>query len=165
MNTDNSSVAGETIDYGPCAFIDPYAPAAVFSSIDHYGRYAYANQPAIALWNLTRLAECLVPLLAEEEEAAVAVAREALAALEPRFQAAHLAGLRRKLGLSAEREGDAELARDLLARMAENGADFTLAFRRLLADVADPAAQNERRAWSTAPDPLLRALRPCCTMF
>src|SRR4051794_15248399 len=115
MNTDNTSVAGETIDYGPCAFIDAYDPAAVFSSIDYHGRYAYANQPAIALWNLTRLAECLLPLLAEDEEAAVAVAREALAAFEPRFQAAHLAGLRPKLGLSAEREGDAELARDLLA--------------------------------------------------
>jgi uncharacterized protein YdiU (UPF0061 family) len=131
MNTDNTAISGETIDYGPCAFLDAYDPAAVFSSIDRSGRYAYGNQPRIAQWNLARLAETLLPLLGEDREAALASAREALAAFAPRFEAAYLGGLRRKIGLSAEREGDAELAQDLLVRMAENGADFTLAFRRL----------------------------------
>ncbi|MFL5336692.1 MAG: protein adenylyltransferase SelO [Geminicoccaceae bacterium] len=132
MNTDNTSIAGETIDYGPCAFVDAYDPATVFSSIDHLGRYAYGNQPGIARWNLARLAETLLPLLGEDdEEAALASAREALAAFGPRFEAAHLGGLRRKLGLATEREGDAALAGDLLGLMAKNGADFTLTFRRL----------------------------------
>jgi uncharacterized protein YdiU (UPF0061 family) len=131
MNTDNTSVAGETIDYGPCAFMDAYDPGAVFSAIDHYGRYAYSRQPAIGGWNLTRFAECLLPLLADETEEAVGVAEEALGAYTPAFDGAFLAGLRRKLGLLAEREGDAELARDLLQAMGANGADFTLTFRRL----------------------------------
>ncbi len=131
MNTDNTSIAGETIDYGPCAFLDAYDPATVFSSIDHFGRYAYGNQPRIAQWNLARLAETLLPLLGEDEEAALASAREALAAFGPCFEAAYFGGLRRKIGLSTEREGDAELAQDLLARMAENNADFTLTFRHL----------------------------------
>jgi serine/tyrosine/threonine adenylyltransferase len=131
MNTDNTSIAGETIDYGPCAFLDAYDPAAVFSSIDSFGRYAYGSQPRVAQWNLARLAECLLPLLGEDQERALAGAREALAAFAPRFEAAYLGGLRRKVGLSTEREGDAELAQDLLVLMAENGADFTLCFRRL----------------------------------
>ena len=111
MNTDNTSIAGETIDYGPCAFMDAYDPATVFSSIDHLGRYAYGNQPRIAQWNLARLAEALLPLLGEDEDAALAAAREALAAFGPRFEAAYLGGLRRKLGLLTEREGDAALGR------------------------------------------------------
>jgi uncharacterized protein YdiU (UPF0061 family) len=132
MNTDNTSVAGETIDYGPCAFMDAYDPATVFSSIDLGGRYAYGNQPRIAQWNLARLAETLLPLLGGDEESVLAAAREALSAFNPRFESAYLGGLRRKIGLSAaEREGDVELAQDLLKRMAENGADFTLTFRRL----------------------------------
>src|SRR3712207_3430850 len=102
MNTDNTSIAGETIDYGPCAFVDAYDPAAEFSSIDHYGRYAYGNQPRIAQWNLARLAEALLPLLGEDDDAALAAAHEALAAFGPRFRAAYLGGLRRKLGLLAE---------------------------------------------------------------
>ena len=109
MNTDNTSIAGETIDYGPCAFMDAYDPATVFSSIDHLGRYAYGNQPRIAQWNLARLAETLLPLLAEDEDPALAAAQEALAAFGPRFEAAYLGGLRRKLGLATEREGDAAL--------------------------------------------------------
>ena len=136
MNTDNMSVAGETIDYGPCAFMDAYDPATVFSSIDQHGRYAYANQPRIALWNLTRLAECLLPLLSEDEAAGVASAEEALAAFAPRFEAAYHGGLRRKLGLATSREEDFPLAGDLLNLMAANRADFTLTFRRL----ADAAA-------------------------
>ncbi|HEX8363632.1 MAG TPA: YdiU family protein [Longimicrobium sp.] len=131
MNTDNSSVAGETIDYGPCAFMDEYDPGAVFSSIDSYGRYAYSNQPTIAEWNLVRLAECLLPLLADDTKAGAAEANEALDLFAPTFESAYQAGLRRKLGLLTEREGDIELARDLLLAMATNMADFTNTFRRL----------------------------------
>ena len=131
MNTDNMSIAGETIDYGPCAFMDVYDPATVFSSIDSFGRYAYGKQPRIAQWNLARLAETLLPLLGDDQEAAVAVANEALGEFARRFEAAHASGLRRKLGLFEERQGDRALAQDLLDRMARNGADFTLTFRRL----------------------------------
>jgi uncharacterized protein YdiU (UPF0061 family) len=131
MNTDNMAIAGETIDYGPCAFMDAYDPKAVFSSIDEYGRYAYARQPAIGQWNLTRLAECLLPLLADDTDSAVAAAGESLDAYMSWFEEAYQGGLRRKLGLFSEREGDAELGRDLLEAMAANHADFTLAFRRL----------------------------------
>ena len=141
MNTDNTSISGETIDYGPCAFMEAYDPATVFSSIDHQGRYAYGNQPRAALWNLARLAEALLPVLEQEtgdEEAALASAQEALAAFDPQFEAARRAGLRRKLGLFTEREGDAALAEDLLERMAANRADFTLTFRRLCNAAAGP---------------------------
>ena len=134
MNTDNTSISGETIDYGPCAFMEAYEPDKVFSSIDHQGRYAYSNQPHAMHWNLTRLAESLLPLLVQEEgseEAGLASAREALAAFAPQFQAAREAGLCRKLGLLTEHEGDTVLAEDLLERMAANRADFTLTFRRL----------------------------------
>jgi len=127
MNTDNCSIAGETIDYGPCAFLDAYDPGAVFSSIDQQGRYAYGNQPRIALWNVTRLAECLLPLLTGNEEAA----KEALTGFAPRFQAAYFNGLRRKIGLATQQEGDEELTAALLKLMATEGADFTLTFRRL----------------------------------
>jgi uncharacterized protein YdiU (UPF0061 family) len=136
MNTDNMQVAGETIDYGPCAFMDAYHPGTVYSSIDQQGRYAYGNQPRIALWNLTRLAETLVPLLADEAETGVAEAEGALGVFAPRFERAYHAGLRRKLGLFTEREEDPALAGDLLKAMTENEADFTLTFRRL----ADAAA-------------------------
>jgi uncharacterized protein YdiU (UPF0061 family) len=134
MNTDNTSISGETIDYGPCAFMEAYDPATVFSSIDHGGRYAYGSQPSAALWNLARLAEALLSILAQEagsEEAAVAAANEELSTFEPRYQQARMAGLRRKLGLFTEREGDEALAEDLLQRMAANRADFTLTFRKL----------------------------------
>lgn len=127
MNTDNCSIAGETIDYGPCAFMDAYDPGTVFSSIDQHGRYAYGNQPRIALWNLTRLAECLLPLLGDTEDAAKA----ALAGFAPVFEAAYFGGLRRKIGLQTERDGDNGLTGELLKLMAEGGADFTLTFRRL----------------------------------
>jgi uncharacterized protein YdiU (UPF0061 family) len=134
MNTDNTSISGETIDYGPCAFMEAYDPAKVFSSIDIQGRYSYSNQPHAAHWNLTRLAEALLPVLEKEagsQEAGLASAYEALAAFGPQFESARLTGLRRKLGLFTEREGDAALANDLLDRMAANRADFTLTFRRL----------------------------------
>jgi len=118
MNTDNTSVAGETIDYGPCAFMDAYDPAKVFSSIDYAGRYAYGNQPRIAQWNLARFAETLLPLLGEDEKQAVAVAQDALTAFVARFQASYRGGLQRKIGLTTEREGDAALAQGLLTCMA-----------------------------------------------
>jgi serine/tyrosine/threonine adenylyltransferase len=137
MNTDNMSVAGETIDFGPCAFLDEYNPVAVFSAIDRQGRYAYANQPAIAQWNLTRLAECLLPLLADDEEKAVAMAQGALESFPALFDEAYRAGLRRKLGLQSTRLEDAALGRDLLQLMADNHADFTLTFR-LLAAAREP---------------------------
>jgi uncharacterized protein YdiU (UPF0061 family) len=145
MNTDNTSVAGETIDYGPCAFMDAYDPATVFSSIDHSGRYAYGNQPSIALWNLTRFAETLLPLLAEDEDQAVAAAKESLSSFAPRFQRAYVAGLQRKIGLVTDHEEDGALAQDLLERMAKNGADFTLTFRRLCDAVAGPANDSSVR--------------------
>ncbi len=151
MNTDNCSVSGETIDYGPCAFLDAYDPATVFSSIDQHGRYAYGNQPRIAVWNLARLAETLLPLLADGEDKSVEVAQEALAAFSPQFEAAYFGGLRRKIGLTSERDGDTALVNDLLKLMAENAADFTLTFRRLCDAAADPAADTAVRALFTDP--------------
>nr|MDQ3625376.1 protein adenylyltransferase SelO family protein [Verrucomicrobiota bacterium] len=151
MNTDNMSVAGETIDYGPCAFMDDYDPTTVFSAIDRQGRYAYANQPAIAQWNLARLAECFLPLLLEDPDLAVAEAEEALSAFAPAFERAHQAGLNRKLGLLTEREGDAALGQDLLNTMGANGADFTLTFRRL--SEAALGTENDTSVRSLFADP------------
>jgi len=142
MNTDNTSVSGETIDYGPCAFMDAYDPSTVFSSIDEMGRYAYANQPRIALWNLTRFAECLLPLLADDQETAVTEAQEALNAFGELFNVAYKAGLRSKLGLFTERDDDQALAQAFLDAMAKGQADFTLAFRRLSEAAGDPAADG-----------------------
>jgi uncharacterized protein YdiU (UPF0061 family) len=131
MNTDNMSIAGETIDYGPCAFMDVYHAGTVFSSIDTLGRYAYGNQPAIAQWNLARFAETLLPLLAKDKDAAIKEAQEAIETFAIRFETAYAAGLSRKLGLLQPRPDDLSLAQDLLGRMARNDADFTLTFRRL----------------------------------
>jgi serine/tyrosine/threonine adenylyltransferase len=152
MNTDNMAISGETIDYGPCAFMDAYHPGTVFSSIDQYGRYAYANQPSIAQWNLARLAETLLPLLAEDEQSGVAIAKETLAEFAPRFRAAYAGGLARKIGLAREQDGDAELTQDLLNLMAAQGADFTLTFRHLADAATDDAA--ELRAQFAEPAPL-----------
>jgi uncharacterized protein YdiU (UPF0061 family) len=155
MNTDNTSISGETIDYGPCAFMEAYSPVMVFSSIDHGGRYAYGNQPGAAHWNLARLAEALLPVLAQEagsEEAAVTAANEVLTAFEPQYEAARSAGLRRKLGLTTEREGDLPLAEDLLQRMAANRADFTLTFRRLCDAAAGPEGNAVVRTLFTEPE-------------
>jgi uncharacterized protein YdiU (UPF0061 family) len=134
MNTDNMSVSGETIDYGPCAFMDNYDPATVFSSIDERGRYAYGNQPQIGLWNLTRLAETLLPLLDDDQDRAVAQAEEALTAYRGLFEQSYDPGLNRKFGLVTIRDGDAELESAILTAMKDNQVDFTLFFRRL-ADV------------------------------
>jgi uncharacterized protein YdiU (UPF0061 family) len=131
MNTDNTSIAGETIDYGPCAFMDAYHPGQVFSSIDHQGRYAYSNQPRIAHWNLTRFAEALLPLLDAEADAAVNAAKEALGGYPPLFEAALAEGFRAKLGFVERRDEDLVVIAELLERMAEGHADFTATFRRL----------------------------------
>jgi serine/tyrosine/threonine adenylyltransferase len=143
MNTDNMAVSGETIDFGPCAFMDSYDPAAVFSSIDAQGRYAYGNQPHAAVWNLARFAETLLPIIDENVERAVELAGEALEAFAPRFSDLSLAGARRKLGLSAREDGDAALADELLAAMHRNQADFTLTFRGLC-DAAEHDAADAR---------------------
>lgn len=131
MNTDNMTISGETIDYGPCAFMDAYDPQTVFSSIDHQGRYAFANQPQIAGWNLARLAEAMLPLLGKTLEEGFANAETMLDSYNTRFQSAWLAMMRRKLGLRDEAEQDARLIGDLLKWMQRNGADFTQTFRRL----------------------------------
>jgi uncharacterized protein YdiU (UPF0061 family) len=131
MNTDNMTISGETIDYGPCAFMDEYDPDTVFSSIDTHGRYAYGRQPAIGAWNLARLAETLLPLLHEEEEKAVGLAEAALAEYAGRYEHYWLQGMRAKLGLFGEEEDDAALARDLLDLMHRHRADFTRTFHDL----------------------------------
>jgi serine/tyrosine/threonine adenylyltransferase len=162
MNTDNTSIAGETIDYGPCAFMDAYDPATVFSSIDHGGRYAYANQPRIAGWNLARFAETLLPLISDDSDAAIKQAQEALEAFNDRFSAAIVGGLRAKLGLATAREDDAALAQRLLDLMQENRADFTFTFRHLgepgvLGDAfADWEKQWHRRLAEEGADPETR---------
>jgi uncharacterized protein YdiU (UPF0061 family) len=143
MNTDNTSISGETIDYGPCAFMDYYDPAAVFSSIDEQGRYAYANQPRIALWNLTRLAECLLPLFSDDKDKAIEEAQSVLAEFPAKFTAAYQSGLRQKIGLFTARDGDEALVQDLLDAMAKNNADFTLTFRRLSAAAEDAARDQD----------------------
>ncbi len=146
MNTDNMTLSGETIDYGPCAFMDRYDPATVFSSIDHHGRYAYANQPTIARWNLARLAESLLPLLHEDPQQAVDAATRVIDDFPLRYEAHWLAVMQAKLGLRADSPAglagepqaaaDAALAREFLANLQGQGVDFTLAFRQL-ADVAE----------------------------
>ncbi len=154
MNTDNTSISGETIDYGPCAFLDAYDPGAVFSSIDQGARYAYASQPHAMLWNLSRLAEALLPLLGGDEDAARSVAQAALASFAVVFNAAYLGGLRAKLGLATEHDGDAGLAEDLLALMAADGADFTATFRALCDAAAapgEPALAAVRARFADAP--------------
>src|SRR5436305_10566908 len=131
--------------------MDNYDPATVFSSIDQMGRYAYGNQPRIALWNLTRLAECLLPLFSNDQEKAIAQAQSALGTFAEKFDAAYQAGLRRKLGLFTARDADPELANDFLKAMAENGADFTLTFRRLSDAAGDAAGDAEVRKLFTDP--------------
>ena len=139
MNTDNMALSGETIDYGPCAFMEGVDPDAVFSSIDHAGRYAWGNQPTIAAWNLTRLAEALLPLIDPDPDAAVARATAVLETFPARYQHAWLALAGQKLGISAPDEGDRELAEAWLSLLAAQSVDHTLGWRRL----ADAAAGDE----------------------
>jgi uncharacterized protein YdiU (UPF0061 family) len=152
MNTDNMSIVGETIDYGPCAFMDTYHPDTVYSSIDRRGRYAYANQPPITHWNLVGLAQALLPILDPDRNAAADEANEVLATFPDRFEHFHRIALQRKLGLGETREGDVALAGDLLSRMADNEADFTLTFRRLAA-VVDPGSADADSPRSLFEDP------------
>jgi serine/tyrosine/threonine adenylyltransferase len=140
MNTDNCSISGETIDYGPCAFMDTFHPETVYSSIDTGGRYAYDQQPSIGLWNVTRLAETLLPLLDRNDDAAIEKAKEALSGYWPRFEEVFHGGLCSKIGLSSGEKENFELALDLLSRMANQRADFTLTFRRLCDAPAGDAA-------------------------
>jgi len=134
MNTDNMALSGETIDYGPCAFMDAYDPATVFSSIDSYGRYAYGNQPSIAGWNLARFAETLLPLLHDQEEQAVQLAQDAISDFSRLYHSNWLAGMRAKLGIFNEELEDESLIEDLLNIMKKYGADYTNTFRALTLD-------------------------------
>jgi len=145
LNTDNTSIVGETIDYGPCAFIDAYHPDKVFSSIDRFGRYAYRNQPAIIKWNLARFAETLLPLIADGADKALESATASLNRFDQHYERAYADGLRRKLGLNSAMEGDVELGADLLSLMAESEADFTLTFRRLSEAAADAGSDDKLR--------------------
>jgi uncharacterized protein YdiU (UPF0061 family) len=153
MNTDNMAISGETIDYGPCAFMEAYDPGAVFSSIDHRGRYAFSNQPDIACWNLARLAEALLPLIADDVEQAVALATEVIEAFPGQFRRHLLHGQRAKLGLRRsepeEDSADAALAEDWLALLHAERVDFTLGWRRL----ADAAAGDEAPLRALFADP------------
>jgi len=144
MNTDNMTISGETIDFGPCAFMDAYDAGTVFSSIDQFGRYAYAQQPHIAQWNLTRLAETLLGLIDPDEKQSIALASEVLDSFAGRFEHYWLAGMRQKLGLLTTQDGDRALVLNLLKTMQENTVDFTLFFRQLSTAEADP-----RRLFST----------------
>ncbi|WP_170366186.1 protein adenylyltransferase SelO [Ruegeria arenilitoris] len=144
MNTDNCAISGETIDYGPCAFMDSYHPNTVYSSIDRMGRYAYSNQPEIAVWNLAQLATALIQQI-EDKQAAVEEATEIVHAMPELMQQHWLRRFRAKIGLTTEEDGDLALISDLLTRMAQNQADFTNTFRALGSDAArdqftDPAA-------------------------
>jgi len=142
MNTDNMTLSGETIDYGPCAFLEAYSPGAVFSSIDHKGRYAFGNQPPIARWNLTRFAETLLPLIAPDDpEAAAARAMEVLDAFPAAYEAHLAAGMRAKLGLASPEPEDSLLTRDWLALLEAHEVDHTLAWRALA-----EAAEGDARA-------------------
>ncbi|RLK48808.1 uncharacterized protein YdiU (UPF0061 family) [Alkalispirillum mobile] len=145
MNTDNTSVVGETIDYGPFGYLDTYHPKTCYSAIDRFGRYAFDEQPRMAHWNLTRLAETLLPLLSDDEDRALEIAREALDEFLPRFEAAHHASLRAKLGLAKALPGDVSLAYDLFELMAEQQADFTAVFRALC-EAGAPTEAPERFA-------------------
>ncbi len=149
MNTDNTTIAGETIDYGPCAFVDGYDPRAVFSSIDHRGRYAYANQPAIGQWNLARFAECLIDLInPDDSDNAIELATQELDAFPAHYEHHWLAGMRAKLGIQTEHAEDKALADDLLDLMHQNKTDFTSLFRAL----ADVVQGNHTELEALIPD-------------
>lgn len=147
MNTDNMTISGETIDYGPCAFMDAYDPATVFSSIDHQGRYAFGNQPRIAYWNVARFADTLLPLFADNQEKAIALAEDVINQFPAHFERYWLAGMRRKLGLMSEQPGDADLIEALLTLMQEHTADYTNTLRRLCAVAEGEAAPAGYEDW------------------
>ncbi|AQT80787.1 hypothetical protein B1R94_18260 [Mycolicibacterium litorale] len=158
MNTDNMTISGETIDYGPCAFLDAFDPNTVFSSIDSWGRYAYGNQPSVAAWNLARFAEALLPLIADDQEKAVELATAAVQDFPQHYVAAWSAGMRRKLGLAAEvgNRDDAvarELLDELMGLLEGEHADYTSFFRRLARGTIEPAFEAWAARWrSLDPD-------------
>ena len=164
MNTDNMALSGETIDYGPCAFIDAYDPAAVFSSIDRHGRYAFGQQPPIAAWNLARFAEALLPILHADQESALALAQEKIESFSERFQRHWITAMRGKLGLFSSEPDDASLISELLRTMHDTRADYTHTFRNLrphgLPDSASPSGSaftEWRQRWT---DRLARQPQP-----
>ncbi len=134
MNTDNMTISGETIDYGPCAFMDSYDPATVFSSIDEYGRYAYGNQPAIGAWNLARFSETLLPLLHDNREKAIEIAQDAISGYNDLYNNSFMLGIRAKLGIFNEEEDDKKLIEDLLSMMQKHNVDYTNTFYELSHD-------------------------------
>ncbi|MGL6212007.1 MAG: protein adenylyltransferase SelO [Paracoccaceae bacterium] len=147
MNTDNMALSGETIDYGPCAFMEGFAPGTVFSSIDHQGRYAWGNQPLILGWNLARLAETLLPFFESDGQRAVEIANERLGTIAGAYEVEWLSVMRGKLALSGEHAGDAGLVSDLLAAMEAVGADWTLSFRRLGTGAMDVGLREALAGW------------------
>lgn len=151
MNTDNMALSGETIDYGPCAFMDRYDPSTVFSSIDLGGRYSYTNQPGIAQWNLARLAETLLPLIDADEKRAIELATEVIESFVEQFEAAFLVHMRRKTGLVGAEDGDADLISSLLAAMHKAQADFTLTFSGLSRAAQSPSEDAALYELFTAP--------------
>jgi uncharacterized protein YdiU (UPF0061 family) len=151
MNTDNMTISGETIDFGPCAFMEAHDPATVFSAIDEMGRYAYRNQPAIAQWNIARLAETLLPLIDAEPQRAIDRATPIVVDFAERYAAAWTAGMRAKLGLVVPRPDDAVLAESFLDALRLGAADHTCAFRALADAAADPAAEGALRALVAPP--------------
>lgn len=156
MNTDNMTLSGETIDYGPCAFMDHYDPATVFSSIDEGGRYAYANQPRIGQWNIARLAECLLPLLAEEKDDQIKLATEVVNQFAEVYMDAWVQLYRDKLGLNGADAEDFALAQEFLKTMEGQGVDYTLAFRHLAeAASGDDASLKSLYRATTLLDPWL----------
>ncbi len=142
MNTDNASVAGITIDYGPCAFMDTYHPSTVFSSIDHASRYAYQNQPSIAQWNMANLAQCLLAIIDEDEDKALQAAQDVIDSFPALFSESYLSRFRHKLGLSTEQENDEKLIADFLVLMQESHMDFTNTFRQLSTQMDDVQANT-----------------------
>jgi serine/tyrosine/threonine adenylyltransferase len=168
MNTDNMTISGETIDYGPCAFMDRFAMDAVFSSIDHYGRYAFGNQVKIAPWNLARLAESLLPLLHEDRKKAIELAETAIEAFSAVFHTSWLSGMKSKLGLFGEESGDLDLIQSLLEWMQKTRADYTKTFRDLTSETmpmtmpvgeaySSPGFQQWHALWTAR---LLRNTKP-----
>ncbi len=147
MNTDNMAISGETIDYGPCAFMDGYDPQTVFSSIDRMGRYSYANQPQILGWNLARLAEALLPVIHEDQKNSISLAEGILQAFEGKFQQAWLGMMRRKLGLFGEENHDDKLIGDLLAWMQKYEMDYTNTFRELIAETIPAGAPYDSESF------------------
>ena len=152
MNTDNSSISGETIDYGPCAFLDEYEENKKFSSIDRGGRYAFGNQPRIAQWNLARLAETLLPLISDDEQQAIDLASESVAQFPAIFEAKYAQVMREKLGLRQAEEPDSALAAELLKRLEQNHVDYSVFFRALCSAVEAPSADPQVAALFEDPD-------------